>query len=440
MPDRHTRESGVAQLADTLARWPADRPLAVLIAEEGRWTLVASPVTAHAIRSPADLGALLPPGNGPAPHEAGPPFRSGRIVLLGFPLGAAFEPSSGRNPIGGEPLGWVLDCPGVLAFDSRAGVWARFGQAPDPPEPGPRAAPPAPFGVGPLTSRPGRAGYMDLVGRARRAIAAGDVYQVNLAHRLSARFEGSTRAFFAALAREAEPAHGVYAELPDGAAVCSASPELFLSYDAQTRRVVTQPMKGTRPIAGDAEELRRADKDRAELNMITDLMRNDLGRVCAFGSVRVERSREIRAHGRSVWQATSTVSGVLRAGLGAADLLAASFPPGSVTGTPKIRAMQLIEDLEPTPRGFYCGALGWVDDSGSMSLNVAIRTAVVTPGPERDLHYHAGAGIVADSDPASEWEETLAKAEVLRRAVACGSGPAAVGSVIRERQGPMGTR
>ena len=219
-----------------------------------------------------------------------------------------------------------------------------------------------------------------------------------------------------ALLDSADPLHAFYAEMPgDGGAtraVCSASPELFLSFDPGTRTVRTRPMKGTRPITADPEELRGAAKDRAELDMITDLMRNDLGRVCAFGSVRVEHPRTIEAHADSVWQATSTIAGTLREGVTPADLVRATFPPGSVTGAPKIRAMQIIDELEPAPRGFYCGALGWLDDSGAMSLNVAIRTATIEGGR---LTYHAGAGIVADSDPDAEWAETLGKAEVLGR-------------------------
>jgi anthranilate/para-aminobenzoate synthase component I len=314
------------------------------------------------------------------------------------------------------PLGFVLECPGVVAFDHASGRWSRFGDAPPPPDPD---APAPPFDLGPLQSGTGRAAYTASVGRALALIGAGDVYQVNLAHRLSAPFSGSPRALMGALLDTADPLHAFYAEVPgeggETRAICSASPELFLSYDPATRAVRTSPMKGTRPISADAEELRTAEKDRAELNMITDLMRNDLGRVCSLGSVRVERARAIEAHADSVWQATSTVSGTLRTGLAPADLVGATFPPGSVTGAPKVRAMQIIDELEPVPRGFYCGALGWLDDSGAMSLNVAIRTATITGDR---LTYHAGAGIVADSDPDEEWAETLGKAEIITRLAA----------------------
>lgn len=423
MPAAHAIQTGPTQAAiEAIARWPADLPLVAWVAgPDRRWTVLAAPGSARVARDADDLAYLLTPPPvrrvGPKDGTDTPPFRACRLLILPYHLGAALEPAAGQYPPGTE-LAIALDCPGLLVHDRLTGLWHRLGDAdglPDPEQP--PATPAAPFRVGLLTSSPGRHGYLAMVRRGLDAIGAGDVYQVNLAHRLSARFEGSTRSCFAALARAADPLLGVYAELPCGSAICSASPELFLHYDPISRRVRTRPMKGTRPISADPDELRRAEKDRAELNMITDLMRNDLGRVCAFGTIRIEAQRTIEAHADSVYQATATVSGRLREGLGPADLLAAAFPPGSVTGTPKVRAMQIIRELEPTPRGFYCGSLGFIDDTGAMSLNVAIRTAVITPGPSRELHYHAGAGIVADSDPESEWEETMHKAEVLRRAL-----------------------
>ncbi|MCC7387137.1 MAG: chorismate-binding protein [Phycisphaerales bacterium] len=228
--------------------------------------------------------------------------------------------------------------------------------------------------------------------------------------------------------RGALPRHGmglVGAPLGAGVgyAVLSLSPELFLSFDAGTRRLVTRPMKGTRPGDGDERELRDAEKDRAELAMIVDLMRNDLGRVCDFGSVRVEAAREIERHGvgaGAVLQATATVSGVVRAGVGIGEILAATFPPGSVTGTPKVRAMQVIDELEPFARGPYCGCIGTIGDDGSFGLAVSIRTAVVRGRVDAsgefvdaEFRYCVGAGIVADSDPGAEWEETIAKARVV---------------------------
>jgi anthranilate/para-aminobenzoate synthase component I len=282
--------------------------------------------------------------------------------------------------------------------------------------------------LGSLGSVQGRAGYVSAVGRALAYIRAGDVYQANIAHELRGRVSGSAAGVYGALVRGALPRHGmgvVGAPLGAGVgyAVLSLSPELFLSFDAGTRRLVTRPMKGTRPWDGDERELRDAEKDRAELAMIVDLMRNDLGRVCEFGSVRVDTAREIERHGvgaGAVLQATATVSGVVRAGVGIGEILGATFPPGSVTGTPKVRAMQVIDELEPFSRGPYCGCIGTIGDDGSFELAVSIRTAVVRGAVDgagefvdAEFSYSVGAGIVADSDPEAEWEETMAKARVL---------------------------
>lgn len=186
-------------------------------------------------------------------------------------------------------------------------------------------------------------------------------------------------------------------------------------------------MKGTRPIDADPAELHAAEKDRAELNMIVDLMRNDLGRVAVPGSVRVTRPRDVDPHADSVWQATATVEATLRDDLTPADLFLAAFPPGSVTGAPKVRAAQIIRALEPFPRGPYCGSLVRQHRNGRFTASVLIRTAHITGAPDpagphtladARLTYPVGAGIVADSDPDAEWEETLTKARVLTDALA----------------------
>jgi anthranilate/para-aminobenzoate synthase component I len=287
--------------------------------------------------------------------------------------------------------------------------------------------------VGPLQSIPGSAAYQRGVAGVLEFIRAGDCYQANLAHELTAPFEGSPRHLFARLVEHSVPPHAMYVEAAPVAtqpfrAMLSLSPELFLDYDARTRRVITRPMKGTRPcVPGAYEELEASAKDRAELAMIVDLMRNDIGRVCDFGSVHVDVPRRIERHPNAaggVWQAIAQVSGTLRDGLDAADLIAATFPAGSVTGAPKIRAMQIIDELEPTRRGIYCGSAIHIREDGSVKLSVAIRTALIESdqacgdSPATDhmrgsLRYSVGAGIVADSDPASEWQETLVKAGVI---------------------------
>lgn len=288
-----------------------------------------------------------------------------------------------------------------------------------------------PFEVGPLTPAWPRGPYTAAVAECLRLIAAGDAYQINLAHHLTAPFRGDALALYHTLAAAARPDHAGFLAWddpasPEGAglrhAVLSLSPELFLDYDPATRLIRTKPMKGTRPFAGDPAELDASEKDRAELNMIVDLMRNDLGRVAVPGSVRVTRPRDIDPHARSVWQATATVEATLREGLTPADLFRAAFPPGSVTGAPKVRAAQIIRALEPLPRGPYCGSLVRLRADGRLTASVLIRTAHIrgTPDPadphrflDARLDFPVGAGIVADSDPDAEWRETLTKARVL---------------------------
>jgi len=262
------------------------------------------------------------------------------------------------------------------------------------------------------------AGYRGAVRRAIEWIRAGDVYQVNLSQRFETRSEESPAALYRRL-RDASPApFGAYFA-GDGFSVLSTSPERFLrltsSGDAQTR-----PIKGTRPRNDDpledrrlAVELESSVKDRAENLMIVDLLRNDLSRVCRPSSVRAVDLFRVESY-RTVHHLVSTVEGRLREGRVAADLLRAAFPCGSVTGAPKIRAMQIISQLEPVARGPYCGALGYMGFGGDMDTSVSIRIAVATEGR---IAFHAGGGIVADSDPEAEYEETLDKARAIVTAV-----------------------
>jgi len=269
-----------------------------------------------------------------------------------------------------------------------------------------------------------RTQYEALVERALAYIRAGDIFQVNVGRRLTCEFAGSPRAMFVRLIESMAPWFGALIEGPTpGRALVSASPELFLRIDAGTGRIVTRPIKGTAPGGGSAEALASSEKDQAELTMIVDLMRNDLGRICECGSVRVTHRRAIERHGSrldsaGVWHGVATVEGRVRKNVTTGEALRAAFPAGSITGAPKIRAMQIVEELEPVRRGPYCGSVGWFADSGACELNVAIRTAaiagVLRTGAWTDvqgvLDYFVGAGIVADSIPALEWEETEAKA------------------------------
>jgi para-aminobenzoate synthetase component 1 len=203
-----------------------------------------------------------------------------------------------------------------------------------------------------------------------------------------------------------------------GAFVASASPERFLRVEGG--EVETRPIKGTRPRgatpaedAARAAELLASAKDRAENVMIVDLMRNDLGRVCEYGTVRVPALCRLESY-RYVHHLVSEVRGRLRPGVGRVDLLRAAFPGGSVTGAPKVRAMEIIAELEPTARGPYCGSLGYVGFDGTMDTSILIRTFTVARGW---VQFPVGGGIVADSDPEREYEETLHKAEGLVRAL-----------------------
>jgi aminodeoxychorismate synthase component I len=252
--------------------------------------------------------------------------------------------------------------------------------------------------------------YCEMVARAQEFIAAGDIYQVNLAHRFSAPWQGDAFAFYEALRHYSPAPHAAYLAL-EGRAILSASPELFLKISG--RAIRTRPIKGTRPRRAEphadtlsAYELRTSPKEAAELVMITDLERNDLGQVCDYGSVAVSELLKLERF-EQVFHLVSTVEGQLRADIDHTTALRACFPGGSITGAPKKRAREIIAELEPAPRGLYTGAIGWFGFNGESQFNIAIRTVVIE---DDHAHFHVGAGIVADSSPEKEWQETLDKA------------------------------
>jgi len=280
--------------------------------------------------------------------------------------------------------------------------------------------------AGPLRRNMTREEYLDRVRRAKEYIAAGDIFQVNLAQRLSVPIACTPWSLYERLRRASPACYAAYLgwhERKPGRdasprAVLSSSPELFL--ELRDRRVVTRPIKGTRPRGTDPvsdqvlrRELIESEKDLAELNMIIDLERNDLGRVCEYGSVRVVEPRRIEAH-PTVWHSVATVEGVLHERYDALDLLRATLPGGSITGAPKVRAMEIIDELEPTERSVYCGSIGVLGLDGSMVFNLAIRTMIVEGNW---AHVQVGGGIVADSDPQAEYDETLDKAAGMLRAL-----------------------
>ena len=298
----------------------------------------------------------------------------------------------------------------VLPFDS-APVLARFAQvSPARPWPGPPwEGIPAERWRTSLDRETFGAGVRAI----REAIGRGDVYQVNLTRRLSAPLPARAEvgALAAALAAGNPAPYAAAVHLPShGVHVASASPELFLG--RQGDRLWSSPIKGTAPT-----EDQLLPKDRAENVMIVDLVRNDLGRVSRFGSVRVPSLLSLEEHPGLV-HLVSTVEGRLRPGVGWPDVLDATFPPGSVTGAPKIAAVEHLQRLEPVPRGVYCGAVGWVDaDLRLGELNVAIRTFWFDEG---EVHLGTGGGITWDSTPDGEWAETELKAARLL-AVASGA-------------------
>jgi len=258
--------------------------------------------------------------------------------------------------------------------------------------------------LGPWESSLDRDAHAAAVAEILGLLAAGECYQVNLTRRLTAPQAADPRALYRALATFNPAPHLAlcsFGPALEGVAVVSASPELFLRIDG--RAVETKPIKGT-----DTDPVRLAGsaKDRAENVMIVDLARNDLGRVCEYGSVTVPALCTVEAH-PGLHHLVSTVRGRLRPDVGLADVVRATFPPASVTGAPKPRVMQAIEDLEPVRRGVYCGAVGWIDgDRGCAELAVAIRTFTIAGG---HTQLGIGGGIIADSRAEAEWDETELK-------------------------------
>lgn len=258
-------------------------------------------------------------------------------------------------------------------------------------------------------------GYLDAVSRVREYIVAGDIFQANLSQRFQSQLLESPFELYRRL-RERNPApFSAYLDFGD-LQILSASPERFLRLEPERRQVETRPIKGTRPRglgpmhdAALGRALAESQKDRAENVMIVDLLRNDLSRVCRPGTVRVPELFALEHH-PTVHHLVSTVVGELDPDADAVDLIRAAFPGGSITGAPKVRAMEIIAELEPTQRGVYCGSIGYISATGAMDTSIVIRTYLVVRG---EVYFQAGGGIVADSDPELEYRETLDKARGL---------------------------
>jgi para-aminobenzoate synthetase component 1 len=369
------------------------------------------------------LRELLGDPVAPAPHL---PFSGGALGYFGYDLGRRFErlPTLAAVDVGMPDLALGIYDWAVIVDHRDRRTWL-VGQGRDEQTfarwpalverlHASAAQTPPPFRVlTPASSNFSRESYAAAFRRVQHHIRVGDCYQVNLTQRFSARADGDVWHAYLKL-REINPApFAAFLDFPDGRIACS-SPELFLRVDGD--RVETKPIKGTRPRAADpardaalADELRESAKDRAENVMIVDLLRNDLGKACVPGSVRVTKMFDVESFA-SVHQLVSTVVGRLAPGKHALELLAGCFPGGSITGAPKVRAMRIIEELEPQRRGVYCGCIGYVGFDGNMQINIAIRTLV-----QHGAHVYAwaGGGVVADSEVDAEYQETFDKAAAL---------------------------
>jgi aminodeoxychorismate synthase component I len=366
----------------------ADRAVSVIAARPER-------IFRGSIHSPNDRATLRQAlGDGHGAHGD-----------TGFPVGGL----CGRIGYEGD---FVLgDYREMLIFDHADDCWWEIGRL----SAELRESNDTPFAIGDFEASTTREAFIRNVERAKEWIAAGDIYQVNLAHSFEASINGGSLFPLYLSLRETSPAPMAAWLSLDGREILSSSPETFLKISG--RGIETRPIKGTRPRFHDpdedlrsAYELQTSAKEIAELVMITDLLRNDLGQVCEFGSVEVSEMLRLETLAQ-VHHLISTVRGTLRDDTDAIEALAACFPGGSITGAPKKRAMEIIEELETSQRGIYCGAVGWFGFNGESSFNIAIRT-LVRKGDR--LSYHVGAGIVADSDPQKEYEETLHKAAGIR--------------------------
>lgn len=264
-----------------------------------------------------------------------------------------------------------------------------------------------------ITSETTHTDYIKQINQAKAFIASGDIYEVNLSHRFQTTFALPANTLFESLV-ERNPAAYSALLLNENISIVSASPELFLK--KRGAHIESKPIKGTMPRGktipedqAQSEKLYHSTKDQAELNMIIDLLRNDLGRICQLGSISVPNKREIETH-PTLFHAVATIQGILKNDITFADILAATFPGGSITGAPKIRAMEIIDSLETTARNIYTGAIGWIGVNGDMDLNIAIRTILLA---NNKAYFQSGGAIVDDSRAESEYNETIIKADAL---------------------------
>ena len=405
-----------ASPAMVAASWRSDQPIVALIGNRGsskwsRWSIIAPAdgerLTLYGEDALGELERALAKKSNTA-------LLPNWIGYLGYELGYAIEPSSGTIPDHGWPLIDLLWCDRALVHDNESDLWWSVGDC-KPPEHLIDCE--TDQILMELHNATTEKDFTSAVQKTVEYIHSGDIFQANITRRFSSDVRGDIRSTAVSMLKEPGGWFGAWLEFPDdGRYVLSMSPELFLLGDGQTREIVTRPMKGTRPEQDNPEHLLDSEKDAAELHMIVDLMRNDLGRMCEFGSIEVQHARSLERH-PTVWQCVGEICGKLREGLGVVDILRNTFPAGSITGAPKIRAMQIIQELEATPRGPYCGAIGVLGKS--LMLNVAIRTALFEgEGPPNnfvgEMEYSTGCGIVAESDPEAERLESEVKTHILQ--------------------------
>lgn len=430
---------------DVIAGWSIEQPLNVLLSARGgspfaRWSILAAPErtitlehTPHESLTQRLDELAAPVSLEPVSDPDCPPFRGGNILMLSYELGRELEPraSDANAPINDLPfpLASAAVCPNALAHDRKHNVWWLVGADPTSDQAhslrqtlaqktqfDPHTFSCAAEGLQPELDE---SHYAALIARTIEFVHAGDVFQANIAQRFHSQVDlpsvRERREFAAALLARSGAWFGAMLEGPNDCSALSLSPELFLRLDPITRTITTRPIKGTLPGGEDPDQLLASDKDKAELAMIVDLMRNDLGRICNVGSIRVTDPRSIETH-PGVVHGVAEICGTLAESVGLGALLAATFPPGSITGAPKIRAMQIIDELEPASRGPYCGAIGFASTCGTLELDVSIRTALLVPSETDYSHrllYGAGCGIVAQSTPLGEVRESRAKAALL---------------------------
>lgn len=400
--------------ADPLATLETRGPLTQLRHAEGITQHEEDPLALLASTQQALLGPL-------AQEQSDLPFIGGALGLFGYDLGRRFErlPARAEADVRVPDMAvgiydWALlrelatDRWQLVHWGTEAGLASRLrwleAQTVSP------SAAQTPFSLlGTWQSNMSRAEYGDKFARIQAYLAAGDCYQINLTQRFSAPYQGDEWAAYLALSTANRAPFSAFIRLPQSA-ILSLSPERFLLLDG--RHIETKPIKGTRPRHPDpvldqerAEELAGADKDRSENLMIVDLLRNDIGRVSRPGSVCVPHLFAVESF-PAVHHLVSTIHGELDARWQGVDLLRACFPGGSITGAPKIRAMEIIEELEPQRRNAYCGSIGYLSQHGRMDTSICIRTLIAEAGR---LHCWAGGGIIADSDADGEYQETYDK-------------------------------